>query len=241
MPTGSKSVGAEVSESSSGNPAAPSLRPNQIGERCGKVGDLSHTVAGAGPCSLESVPGVVFTRSRRPGILLKLPKPKSQAFLSLHHNHFSGSSILPPSPLPHNSSLRLIAPTARPHNAGHSSFFQSCFPAGPACSSPRGCQLDRLRRASAAPFLASTCSISNPPSQNRCYSTAGDRVAKYNGTKDSNVCFAPRFCTILGQCHHGLARGCCRDKSLSLEAWLELKPIDTILIQCAGQFPRQLD
>lgn len=100
-------------------------------------------------------PGRCFysVQATRGSSTVKLPKPKPQAFLSLHHNHFSGFSILPPSPLPHNSSLRLIAPSARPHNAGHSSFFKPCFQAGPACSSPRGCHLDRLRRASAAPFF----------------------------------------------------------------------------------------
>lgn len=29
-----------------------------------------------------------------------------------------------------------------------------------------------------------------PSLQNRCYSTSGERVAKYNGTKDANVRFA---------------------------------------------------
>lgn len=39
------------------------------------------------------------------------------------------------------------------------------------------------------PNLQRRAAISNPPLQNRCYSTAGDRVAQYKGTKDSNVRF----------------------------------------------------
>lgn len=42
------------------------------------------------------------------------------------------------------------------------------------------------------PNLQQRAAVSNPPLQNRCYSTAGDRVAQYKGTKDSNVRFVFR-------------------------------------------------
>lgn len=48
--------------------------------------------------------------------------------------------------LPCFSESRLLAFPLVLHNAGHSSFLQACLQAGPARSSPRRCDLGRLRK-----------------------------------------------------------------------------------------------
>jgi len=91
-------------------------------------------------------------------------------------------------------------------NAGHSSSPNSRLQASPArCCSPR-CRFLRMR--SPPQFARIRYNLVRALHehsltfliQNRCYSTSGERVAKYNGTKDSNVRFALSHNTAFRRC-----------------------------------------
>lgn len=126
-------------------------------------------------------------------------------------------------------------------DAGHPSFLQPDPQAVPARRSPRRRYLVDLRKASS--YCADALNIFLTYSDlQRCYSTAGERVAKYEGTKDSKVgdqyarlclCNWPRMLPPVRWDRLPVAKITQAGCSASHLKWL--------LIIFAGQLPRQLD